>query len=57
MTHSVSGNPDRFQEGIVELRSDDEWKRLMRARDRRVVTTTTWPLLLRYAYPIAVSTT
>jgi hypothetical protein len=56
MTHSVSGNPDRFQEGIVELRSDDEWRRLMRAQDRLVVTSVTWPLLLRYAYPIAVST-
>src|SRR5262249_51780187 len=51
-THSVSGNPDRFQDGIVELRSDDEWSRLMQPRDRHLVTALTWPLLLRYAYPI-----
>jgi hypothetical protein len=54
-THAVSGNPDRFQEGTVELRSDDEWKTMMTTRDRRVVTAITWPLLLRYGYPITTA--
>ena len=49
-THSVKGNPDRFRTGPTELRIDDEWKRAMRPRDRRLVTSLTWPLLLRYGY-------
>jgi hypothetical protein len=51
-THSVSGNPNRFGTGQVELRADDEWRRTMRAGDRAMVTTLTWPLLLRYRYPL-----
>jgi hypothetical protein len=49
-THSVWGNPDRFKTGLIDLRLDDEWERAMRPRDRRVVTTLTWPLLLRHGY-------
>jgi len=49
-THSVSGNPNRFGTGDTAIRADDEWKRRMRAADRRKVTLATWPLLLRYGY-------
>jgi hypothetical protein len=51
-THSVSGNPNRFGTGEVELRADEEWRRAMRAGDRAMVTALTWPLLLRYRYPL-----
>jgi hypothetical protein len=51
-THSVSGNPNRFGTGEVELRADEEWRRAMRAVDRGMVTALTWPLLLRYRYPL-----
>lgn len=51
-THSVSGNPNRFGTGDTAIRADDEWRRRMRARDRRQVTLLTWPLLLRYHYPL-----
>jgi hypothetical protein len=51
-THSVSGNPDRFLTGMVELQLDDEWVTSMKANDRRIVTAVTWPLLLRYGYGI-----
>jgi hypothetical protein len=47
-THTISGNPIRFQEGPVSLRLDDEWKSRMRKRDKLAVTAITWPLLLRY---------
>jgi hypothetical protein len=50
--HSVSGNPSRFQTGAVSLRIDDEWLRAQRLRDRLVTTALTWPLLLRYGYPM-----
>jgi hypothetical protein len=51
-THSVSGNPNRFGTGEVELRADEEWRRAMRSVDRGMVTALTWPLLLRYRYPL-----
>ena len=47
-THSVSGNPNRFGTGEVELCADEEWRRAMRTVDRGLVTALTWPLLLRY---------
>lgn len=49
-THSVSGNPSRFRLGDVTLRLDDEWRNAMSLPDRAVVTTVTWPLLLRHHY-------
>jgi UDP-N-acetylglucosamine transferase subunit ALG13 len=49
-THSVSGNPMRFIHGSVQLNPDEEWRRVMDARHRAVVSTLTWPLLHRYGY-------
>jgi hypothetical protein len=54
-THSVSGNPNRFGTGEVELRADEEWRGAMRPADRAMVTALTWPLLLRYRYPLRPS--
>ena len=48
--HTVSGNPRRFQTGMVELRADEEWKVNMKAVDKYVVTALTAPLLLKYGY-------
>ena len=53
-SHTVSGNPNRFQSGPVRLRPDDEWVSRMRPRDRGSVTLLTFPLLARYGYPVAV---
>lgn len=50
--HTCWGNPNRFQTGLVELRPDDEWLTAMRERDHAVITAMTWPLLIRYGYPI-----
>jgi sulfotransferase family protein len=51
-THSVSGNPNRFTTGSVEVRADDEWVHLMRRTDRMLVTALTLPLLVYYRYPL-----
>ncbi len=51
VSHTVSGNPNRFQSGLVRLRLDVEWALRMRLRDRRLVTLLTLPLLARYGYP------
>ncbi|ABG03536.1 conserved hypothetical protein [Rubrobacter xylanophilus DSM 9941] len=48
--HTVSGNPMRFQTGMLDLRPDEEWKTKMRRTDKYVATVLTAPLLLRYRY-------
>ena len=53
VSHTVSGNPNRFDTGAVELRPDREWISKMNPRDRVLVTALTLPLLRRYGYPIA----
>jgi len=50
-THNASGNPNRFQTGPVEIRLDDEWRRAMSPRDRRVATLWSAPLLPLLGYP------
>jgi hypothetical protein len=52
VTHSVSGNPNRFETGPVQLRPDTEWVHCLSRPHRALVTAVTWPLLLRYRYPL-----
>jgi hypothetical protein len=49
-THTVSGNPSRFDHGTVALRADDEWRRALPQRDRRIVELITRPVRGRYGY-------
>ncbi len=51
ISHTISGNPNRFRTGTVELRPDDEWKGRMRVRDKALVTALTLPVMLRHRYP------
>lgn len=48
--HAMLGNPQRFQTGSVELRSDEEWRSAMPLPARAIVTAMTLPLLWRYGY-------
>jgi hypothetical protein len=50
--HTASGNPSRFQTGVVRVRRDDRWVGSMSRRDYLVTTALTLPLLRRYRYPI-----
>ena len=50
VSHTVSGNPNRFETGAVELRPDHEWMDRMEPRHRALVTALTYPLLKRYGY-------
>ncbi len=54
VSHTVSGNPNRFDTGAVALRPDQAWTEKMSPRDRNLVTALTLPLLLRYGYPVTV---
>ena len=51
VSHTVSGNPNRFETGAVELRPDREWMDNMQPHHRALVTALTLPLLRRYGYP------
>ena len=53
--HTVAGNPARFETGRVRLRADEEWWTGMRSADRRLVSTVTFPLMLRYGYHLMKS--
>ncbi len=49
-THSVAGNPMRFSLGTTTLRPDVAWRTKLPARDRRLVTALTYPVLRRMGY-------
>jgi hypothetical protein len=48
--HSISGNPDRFSNGVTNLRLDMEWMAKMNEQTRRMATVLTYPLLAQYGY-------
>jgi Sulfotransferase family len=48
--HTVSGNPNRFKTGKIDIRADLAWTTEMKPRDRMLVTAATWPLLIKYGY-------
>jgi sulfotransferase family protein len=50
--HNIWGNPSRLQTGTVEIRPDREWVSRVKPGDRRLVTSLTFPLLIRYGYPL-----
>ena len=52
VSHTFSGNPDRFQVGTTKIESDEGWKRQMGGGFQASVTAITWPGLLRYGYPL-----
>lgn len=52
VNHTVAGNPNRFRVGPVRIRLDDEWRRRMPRSRQLAVRALTWPLLLRFRYPL-----
>lgn len=51
-THSVAGNPNRHDTGVVLVRPDDEWATAMPLRDRLLVSALTAPGLAALGYPL-----
>jgi hypothetical protein len=49
-SHSMAGNPSRFETGTVAIRRDDSWRQQLPPSTRRLVTLLTWPLARRYGY-------
>jgi hypothetical protein len=52
LNHTVAGNPIRFRRGEVRIRPDVEWRGRLGWGPRWIVTALTWPLLLRYGFPL-----
>lgn len=50
ITHSIFGNDNRAETGLISLRLDEVWKQKMEHPDQLKVGLMTWPLLLRYGY-------
>ncbi|HEX2051226.1 MAG TPA: sulfotransferase [Actinomycetota bacterium] len=48
--HTVTGNPDRFETGVVELRPDERWRSGMPRPRRVAATVAAAPWLRRYGY-------
>ncbi len=53
--HSAGGNNYRLQTGRITVKPDNEWQTAMKKSDFAVVSALTWPLLIRYGYPIATN--
>lgn len=51
-THTLSGNPMRFDTGEIVISPDIEWQDRLPTADRRTVGAMTWPLAHRYSYPV-----
>ena len=51
-SHTAWGNPNRFEQGSVPLRTEEPWRSNMPRQRRLAVTALTLPLLKRYGYPV-----
>jgi len=50
--HSVGGNPNRFRNGLIPLRADQDWVAALGTWPLLTVSALTLPLLVRYGYSI-----
>lgn len=50
VSHSVAGNPMRFQQGHIQVKADDEWRDSMQRRQKWFVSLMSFFGLLRYGY-------
>lgn len=57
VAHTVDGNPMRLSRGRLMIRPDEGWRAGLPARDRRLVTAVTFPLLRLYGYPSGLGQT
>ena len=55
--HIFAGSPSsRSEIGAVKLRLDERWKNEMKPIDKAVITGVSWPRMLKYGYPLQIST-
>lgn len=56
VSHTMAGNTSRFTQGLVDVVPDREWETRMSAWRKLLVGALTWPLMVRYKYPIVPDT-
>ena len=50
LDHTIGGNPNRFNAGKAEIRTDDAWQRDMPRWQQAAMSAMTFPVLARYGY-------
>lgn len=50
--HAVSGNPNRYDVGRIEVRPDEEWRQRMTPGRKLLIASLAWPLMTRYGYSL-----
>jgi len=50
--HTVAGNPNRMERGVVRLEADTEWRRELRGADRWKATLPALPMLRHFGYGV-----
>ena len=48
--HIIASNPSKFRTGDVPLEPDEVWRQQMPLRERTLIGSVAWPLMLRYGY-------
>jgi hypothetical protein len=51
-SHGLSGNPGRFDTGVIDLQPDTRWRTGLSRREQATVTAVCLPLLAVYGYPV-----
>jgi hypothetical protein len=50
LSHNVSGNPVRFQHGVVKLRADEAWRSALSPYTAAYIRAITWPHMRHFGY-------
>lgn len=50
INHTVSGNPNRFDTGKIEIKSDNRWRESMVSSKKTLARALTYPVCLKYRY-------
>ncbi len=50
ISHTITGNPIRFNIGNIPLKLDDEWKRKLNPKNEKLIKFLSWPLMLKHGY-------
>jgi hypothetical protein len=53
LSHTVSGNPNRYEEGRIALTPDVEWRRRLNIGAKIGIRALCWPVMVRYGYSLS----
>jgi hypothetical protein len=50
ISHTITGNPIRFNLGTTQLKLDDKWKMKLNPKDEKLIKFLSWPLMFKHGY-------